>query len=149
MDWRKICCPIDFSDCSKEALAIASDLARRFSGELLLLHVYQAPSYALPEGYVLSAPEALRAVSEDVTRRLNEWERMAQAQGVAVTTEARMGVPYAEIIAYAKKIACDLIVMGTHGRTGLQHAFVGSVAERVVRIAPCPVLTVRWSQAKH
>jgi nucleotide-binding universal stress UspA family protein len=144
VDVRKILCPIDFSEHSRQALRMAVDLARRFGAELTLLHVYQMPGYFFPEGVVLAGPDVMRDLTERVERTMAEWRADASAMGIGeVHTQTAMGATSPEIVRTAEDGKFDLICIGTHGRTGLKHALLGSVAERVVRTAKVPVLTVR------
>jgi nucleotide-binding universal stress UspA family protein len=144
---RRILVPVDFSPPSRAALAYAAALADRFGAELTLLHVVQdlAVFFPDPEGaasVTLPVGQLTAAVREGLTRFLREsnlGDRPARE-------EVREGRPHAEIIAYAAEAGSDLVVMGTHGRGGLAHMLLGSVSERVVRGAPCPVLTVREAQ---
>jgi nucleotide-binding universal stress UspA family protein len=144
-DWRRICCPIDFSDASHAAMEVAADLARRFGAELVLLHAYPIPGYTFPDGSVVASPKMMQDLADQAERHLEEWrvqaERLVGAPRVAA--EKGVGEPATEIVSFAKERAMDLLVLGTHGRTGLEHALMGSIAERVVRRAHCPVLTVR------
>lgn len=138
---QRILAPTDFSDYSNQALTYAVELANRFDAELHLLHVTQPVlanvSYGGPIPDEQIHPE-LVALTE-----LKEVEAPGLEQVAHVEHEVRTGPTFLEIIRYAKDNDIDLIVIGTHGRTGLAHAIIGSVAERVVRKAPCPVLTVR------
>jgi nucleotide-binding universal stress UspA family protein len=144
-EWKRICCPIDFSDASRAAMEVAADLARRFGAELVLLHAYPIPGYTFPDGSVVASPRMMQELAEQTERHLGEWRSDAErlVGGPRVTMEKAVGEPAAEILSYAKRSGVDLLVLGTHGRTGLEHALMGSVAERVVRRAQCPVLTVR------
>jgi nucleotide-binding universal stress UspA family protein len=143
-DWKKILCPIDFSDASRTALETASDLARRHGAALTLFHAYPVPGYTFPDGSFVASSKMLEELADQARRHLDEWKGLATAQGLAAVEAATaVGEPAYEIVAFAKEQAFDLVVVGTHGRTGLTHALMGSVAERVVRKAPCPVLTVR------
>ncbi len=144
-DWKRICCPIDFSDASRAAMEVAVDLARRTGAELVLLHAYPIPGYTFPDGSVVASPKMMQELADQAERHLEEWRAAAAATTGAprVGTHKAVGEPAAEIVAFAKANGIDLIVVGTHGRTGLEHALMGSVAERVVRRAHCPVLTVR------
>ena len=143
-DWKKICCPIDFSDASRAAMEVAADLARRTGGSLVLLHAYPIPGYTFPDGSVVASPKMMQDLADQAERHLEEWRvDAAKIAGGKVTTQKAIGEPAAEIVAFAKTAGTDLVVVGTHGRTGLEHALMGSVAERVVRRAHCPVLTVR------
>jgi nucleotide-binding universal stress UspA family protein len=147
-DWKRICCPIDFSDASRAAMEVASDLARRMGAELWLLHAYPVPGYTFPDGSVVASPKMLQDLADGAQRHLDEWRRSAEELGVPrVETAKEAGEPAAEIVAFARERGVDLLVLGTHGRTGLEHALMGSIAERVVRKAHCPVLTVRPPRA--
>ena len=144
-DWKRIFCPIDFSDASRAAMEVAADLTKRFGGELVLLHAYPVPGYTFPDGSVVASPRMMQELADQAKRHLEEWrvdaERLVGAP--RVSAETAIGEPAAEILATAQARGADLLVMGTHGRTGLEHALMGSIAERVVRRAHCPVLTVR------
>jgi nucleotide-binding universal stress UspA family protein len=142
-EYRLILCPVDFSKPSQRALETALDLAARLGAELRVIHVYQLPASALPEG-VVETPADIEAVLEGrLTKELAAFVKPASAQGVKITTGVCEGMPYVEIVEAADELGADLIVMGTHGRTGLAHLLLGSVAERVLRISNVPVLTVR------
>ena len=144
-DWKRICCPIDFSDASRAAMEVAADLAKRFGAELVLLHAYPVPGYTFPDGSVVASPKMMQERADQAERHLEEWrieaERLVGAPRVSAASA--VGEPAAEILEVAKRRGADLVVVGTHGRTGLEHALMGSIAERVVRRAHCPVLTVR------
>ncbi len=141
---RKILVPTDFSAHSREAQAWAVELARRYEASLTLMHVYQPISYALPEGYVLPSANLLADLEVSLGKALDDAGKELQSTpGLRVDTALTQGVPFAEIVRFAREGSFDLIVLSTHGRTGLKHALLGSVAEKVVRKAPCAVLTVR------
>jgi nucleotide-binding universal stress UspA family protein len=144
-DWKRICCPIDFSDASRAAMEVAADLARRTGADLVLLHAYPIPGYTFPDGSVVASPKMMQDLAEQAERHLEDWRGVAaQLVGAPrVSIEKAVGEPAAEIVSFARSSGADLLVLGTHGRTGLEHALMGSVAERVVRRAHCPVLTVR------
>ncbi len=125
MEWKKVCCPVDFSEPSRAALRVAADLCQRFGAELTLLHV------------------ADTAASPGWDTKLREWGSDVEKSGISLRTGHAVGDPQLAIVDFARQGGFDLIVMGTHGRTGRDHAFAGSVAESVVRRAACPVLTVR------
>ena len=140
---KKILVPIDFSDCSKKALQYALPLAKQHQAAITLLYVVPSPSYAVGEygGIDFASLEAeLRASADKQLATLAVDEVRSE---IATDTLVRTGSPAAEIIEAARQILADLIVTSTHGRTGLKHAFLGSVTEYVVRHAPCPVLVVR------
>jgi universal stress protein A len=144
MTIRKILVPTDFSAHSKEAQAWAAELARRYEASLTLVHVYQPISYALPEGYVLPSANLLADLEVSLGHALDDAKKDLEASSrLRVDTALMQGVPFAEIVRFAREGSYDLIVLSTHGRSGLRHVLLGSVAEKVVRKAPCPVLTVR------
>ena len=141
---QKILLPTDFSDYSAAATKYACELAIRFHAELHLLHALEIESTSTPNFVMgLALPsythESQVAVEKAMTRVLDsQWP--AERRVVRAIVE---GSPKVEIIQYARQHGIDLIVLATHGRTGLPHVLMGSVAEAVVRTAPCPVLTVR------
>jgi nucleotide-binding universal stress UspA family protein len=144
LEWKKILCPIDFSEASREALRAAVEVARRFGGELTLFHAYPLPGYTLPEGTVLPNAEMLQALADETQAMLEKWKAEAMAMGAAqVAIDKSVGEPATAILDAAEAGKFDLVVVATHGRTGFAHMILGSVAERVVRRCPAPVLTVR------
>lgn len=144
--FKKILVPVDFSVDSDAAVLAAVDLARRTDGAITLAHVFQPVSFPLPDGYMLFTPTQMSEMITLCGQRLAHIKTEALASGAPrVNTEQLLGIAATEIVAYATKHDCDLVVMGTRGRTGIAHALMGSVSERVVRSAPCPVLTVRSS----
>ncbi len=145
-EWKRICCPIDFSDASRAAMEVASDLARRFDAELVLLHAYPIPGYTFPDGSIVASPRMMQELADQAEKHLADWQKEAAGLGAPrVSTAKAIGEPAGEIVGYAAEQGMDLLVLGTHGRTGLEHALMGSIAERVVRKARCPVLTVHPS----
>jgi len=144
MEIRHILVPTDFSAYSKQAIDVAFGLAQKFGAKLSLLHVIEMPAYPV-DGYV--PPSQAKTLLEDLDRnaRLELANSLLEAEGVniEVTRHVVLGKPYRTIVHMAAQEKVDLIVMATHGRTGLSHLVMGSVAERVVRLAPCPVLTFR------
>jgi universal stress protein A len=148
---KSILFPTDFSPAGDAARDYAIALARQFDAELHLLHVMEDLSARLPEfGMGLAFP----AFVADSNERLKDYEQQAIAQLSAITPDGeaqlrraviavKEGRTFEQVTEYAKSHAIDLIVMGTHGRSGLAHVLLGSVAERVLQHAPCPVLTVR------
>ncbi len=142
--FKKILVPTDFSPHSSEAVRTAVDVAQKYGASITLLHVYEPVAYTLPEGYVLVTPQQLVDLNSELERRLGQAKADAEAAGArAVTTQLMQGPPPYEIVDFAQQNAVDLIVMGTHGRTGIKHTLLGSIAERVLRKASCPVLTVK------
>jgi nucleotide-binding universal stress UspA family protein len=141
---ERILVPTDFSVCAEGAFNLAQSLAAPLGAELVLLHVLvEAPPFS--EG--LFSSERVREVYAAVRRwaeaELVKWADTARAAGLKVRTDLRVGAPFREIVTTAAEEQADLLVMGTHGRSGLGRFLLGSVADRVIRLAPCPVLTVR------
>lgn len=138
--FRKILVPVDFSPHSDKAVELAVELARTFGARLDLVHAYDLPigveyDYSLP-------PELLPAIREAAIRKLDEAVAKIQGEGLELGAEVTEGHPSEVILEAAGRLGSDLIVMGTHGRSGLQHMVLGSVAERTLQHASCAVLTV-------
>lgn len=145
---RRILVPFDFSEHSKCALDYACAFAERFGSELHLLNVVHEYYPIVPEAGVIP-PEAdfdRERVAAAVEATLKKYPPAGTHSTSHVVRHVCVGQPFVEIIRYAREQECDLIVIGSHGRTGLSHVLMGSVAERVVRKAGCPVLTVRPGQ---
>jgi universal stress protein A len=144
--FNKILVPVDFSPHSDKAIQTAADLARRYEAPLSLLHVYEPVAYALPEGYVMHTADQLVQLLAELSKSLDRARELAVQAG-APTVDAKQvdGVAHREVVEYARTGGYDLIVMGSHGRKGLDRLLMGSVAEKVVRNAPCSVLCVRSS----
>src|SRR5262245_17395776 len=143
--FKRILVPIDFSPPSDAALAYARSVAGRYGASLHLLHVAEDPYRAFYSAEVFVPEiEGLREeILNDTEKRLNDRLRPSDVTGLHATAESIIGTPAGSIVEYAAGRDVDLIVMGTHGRGGMAHLLLGSVAERVVRTAQCPVLTVR------
>lgn len=139
---KKILVPTDFSPHSGEAMKYACTLAEKFGAELHLLHVVELLPVAYYEGAIFTA-ESEEKMREAAEKLLHKQPEPPWKDSLKVVYEVRQGTPFHEVVGYAKDNNIDLVVMGTHGRTGLGHVLLGSVAERVVRKAPCAVLTVR------
>jgi nucleotide-binding universal stress UspA family protein len=138
---KQILVPVDFSDHSEKALKYGGKFAEQFGSTLTLLHVIQPVVYPADFGY---PPTVLESMDEAVRRQIEErLQGLAANLGHNARTLLRTGQPYFEIAAAARELEVDLIIIATHGHTGLKHVLLGSTAERVVRHAPCPVLTVR------
>jgi universal stress protein A len=141
---KRILVPTDFSDKSKAALTYGVALAEEFGATLHVLHVLETIAGADPLTQQLDPRKAIEASIEatawDELRRLFSTEDQTRLRAELAL---EWGTPFVEIVRYARSRTIDLIAMGTHGRGGIQHLIIGSVAENVVRSAPCPVLTVR------
>jgi nucleotide-binding universal stress UspA family protein len=142
---KRMLVPTDFSPASDIAFSYAVDMAVRQGATMHLLHVIDDASFATayPDGFYVELPGLRAQLTEESTRRLEEMARRAIDAGLAATIEVAVGRPARVTVETAKSRGTDLIVMGTHGRSGFAHLVLGSVAERVVRTAPCAVLTVR------
>jgi len=143
---KKILCPLDFSETSQHALQYALALAEVFQAELLLMEVrelYIPPPADYPDMPWLSTDILPPLETADDERLENLAKELQKSHSFPIRSCTVTGKPFLEIIRQAKEEQASLIVMGTHGRTGLSHILIGSVAERVVRLAPCPVLTVK------
>lgn len=142
--WKRMLCAIDFSPPSRIALLQAAELAATRGSELSLLHVREIPPMRAQLGMTPSPPEAYEAETNEAWRQLERAGKDAEEISKAhVAVEMVEGVPVEHILRVARERAVDVIVLGTHGRTGLRRAVLGSVAESVVRRAPCSVLVVR------
>jgi nucleotide-binding universal stress UspA family protein len=139
---ERILVPVDFSECSKKALAYALPLAREHGAAVALLYSVP-PSYAVGEYGGMDYVQLQMDMSGAGNRELARLAGEVAEKKVAITTHLRIGVAATEIIEAARELPADLIVISTHGRTGLKHVLLGSVAEQVVQRAPCPVLVVR------
>lgn len=144
----KILVPIDFSDGATAALELAAMFAKRFSASIELLHVWAPPlMIPMPVGVVISGVEQPMSLEElartTAGTQMKDLVEPLRRQGIETHARVAIGTPANEIVELAKLGHFDLVVMGTHGRGVLAHALLGSVAERVVRRASCPVLTVR------
>jgi Universal stress protein UspA and related nucleotide-binding proteins len=143
--FERILVPTDFSAASERAWAVARQLAGPLGAELILFHVViEAPLFS--EGPMEHARSVFSKAREWANTTLGDWTAAATASGLRARSIVGTGAPHKEIIATAGLEHADLIVMGTQGRGGLDRALLGSVAERVLRLAPCPVLTVRGTE---
>jgi nucleotide-binding universal stress UspA family protein len=140
---KKILVPFDGSAHANEAAAFAADLARKYDAALTLLYVDHAVSYAMPEAYPFSRSKLLADIQVSYERDVEARHTALAAGAPRVDSITQRGIPAAEILRCANDDDYDLIVMGTHGRAGITRVFLGSVAEDVLRSAPCPVLTIR------
>jgi len=140
--YRKILCPVDFDDNSMSALEMAAEIARQSDGTVYVFHV--VPMIIPPTGLPVYV-DLYKGQEEAAQQKLQEIGRK-RLSGVKFELSTHLGEPAGAILKTAKKIGADLIVMATHGRRGFSRFFIGSVAEIVLREAPCPVLTTRYAQ---
>jgi nucleotide-binding universal stress UspA family protein len=151
MTIRRIFVPIDFSDSSKRALDYAIDLGRTLGADLTILFVAEPIYFATPGDLYGTSANLGMLLDEQRRGARCELKKLAarlEKRGVNAKTVLGSGVPHEVIVATAKARKADLIVMATHGRGGLSHMLMGSVAEKVVRSATCPLLTIRAGTAK-
>jgi nucleotide-binding universal stress UspA family protein len=143
IELRRILVPTDFSETSAAALRYGVELARRFTARLYLLHVPDRPGDAAGAEYPIGLFETMQNAAHDELRQLLTAREVRELQPACAM---RIGLPADEIVRHALDHDVDLIVMGTHGREGISRVLLGSVAEKVVRRAPCPVLTVHYPE---
>ena len=138
---RKILVPTDFSAYSDGALESAGSIAKKFKAKIILMHVVEPFPYAVTISLtVINQGKALTAIAQSLLE--NSCKRF-RGGDLAIETHLTSGTPYREIVRKAEQDRVDMIVMGTHGRTGMERFLIGSVAEKVIRRAPCSVMTVR------
>lgn len=142
---KTILVPTDFSDGSLQAMRYAMGLSELLGARVVFLHVVEPPAYGveLTGTYPGIAPD----VTNKLAAMMHDWVEQVMVRGARVEWHLGMGSAFAEILAAIERYGADLIVMGTHGRTGLSHLLLGSVAARVVQHASCPVLTVKAGAA--
>lgn len=148
LSMRKVLVPVDLTPASLRLLEQAQDFAAKFSASIDLLHVWTPPAMLAPEALITgvgaTAQPFLEWLGNSAREHLGQLESQAHAQGIALgSSYCELGDPASAIVERAASGGYDLLVLGTHGRTGLSHALMGSVAEKVVRRAPCAVLTIR------
>lgn len=144
---KKILCPIDHSDCSKEALKYAVSFALREEAVLYLLHVIDIRTFDENLDTITKQMPDDKSIHQ-LREKLLECVPEEIRSDMKIEAMVVQGIPFVEIISAAKQNDVDMLVIGTHGRTGLAHIMLGSVSEKVVRKAPCPVLTVRQPNHK-
>jgi len=147
MNIKKILVPVDYSDCSQAALEAAMGLAAKFGATVDVVHVWDRPPYVSDTVVVRSAGGEKRSlvdmIRENAQREMDEFVNAEKPpSGVSLTERLLSGEPASKLLEELGKREHDLVVVGTHGRTGLTHVLLGSVAERLVRLSPVPVLTV-------
>jgi nucleotide-binding universal stress UspA family protein len=142
MSFKHVLVATDFSSCSARALDLGIELAKQFDAQLTLVHTWEVPN--LGYGAALYFPgDMLTPIEQAAQSHLDSATKELQQRFPSAKSVLRAGVAWDEIIAAAASVNADLIVLGTHGRRGVSHALLGSVAERVVRLSPVPVLTAR------
>jgi len=145
MPFERILVATDFSDGSQQALEYALRIAEKFDSELTLVHVWEAPSYAYATDLYLPV-DVMASLEGAAVARLEQATTELKARFPGAKSRLHTGSPWQEVLGAATEVKADLIVMGTHGRRGLERALLGSVAERVVRMSRVPVLTVHGAK---
>ncbi|HEX6243707.1 MAG TPA: universal stress protein [Polyangiales bacterium] len=143
---KKILVPVDFSFGSERAVEKAAELARVMDASVELMHVYQLPVFALPDSSITVSPTYIADLTDRAQRALEKHRAQLQADGIEASTTLIEGMPAQAIVDHANEIAAEMIVMGTHGHSGFKRFLLGSTAERVVRMANVPVLSVHLPQ---
>jgi len=149
----EIICPVDFSEPSDAALISAVELAERYSASIILLHAIAefdptpSPSYTLTHHLMDQIPQIMGQMTENAHKALRDLIQNRIEKRISADHRVALGDPAASIVQLAEEEQADLIVMATHGRSGIKGLFFGSVAEKVVRTATCPVLTMRFREA--
>ena len=150
---KRIVCPVDFSEISRHAFDRALAVARSYNGEVTVMHVLQLPAHLPALAYAPAGPGPLGFEVPDrvhISSELSRFLGLEQASDVPVHQEiVEAGAVHKEILIQASRMSADLIVMGTHGRSGVDHLFLGSVAEKTLRTSPVPVLTVPPRAPEH
>jgi len=142
--FSRILVPVDFSEFTDDIISYATEIAQKFGSAIHLVHVIPNMGYFAPyESYLAAENMVTVQKGVGVEVRQNLEEVAARISGIPVTRAVLTGVSFVEIVEYVKSENIDLVVMATHGRGGLEHIIIGSVAEKVVRRSPCPVLTIR------
>lgn len=147
MDIKKILVPVDFSPATDDVISFASYFAKQFNGEIEIFHVSEVVDIYAATPWAYSDREFfdkhVANLKEEIDALLNKYVEKIKKDGVLVKSCAVTGIPFVEIVKKAYDENSDLIVIGSHGRSGLEHVFMGSVAEQVVRNSPTPVLVIK------
>jgi len=142
MKVKNILVPVDYSESGDAAMAYAVSLAREYDAEMHLVHVYE-PSYTNIDAGFAGIPVSVDLPPVDLEEEEAKLQLVTPAEDVKFRRKVIVGSPSDDLVIYAKENEIDLVVMGTHGRTGMTRLLMGSVAEGVVRRSPCPVLTIK------
>ena len=143
---KKILVPVDFSVGSERAVEKAAELARVMDASVELMHVYQLPVFALPDSSITVSPTYIADLTDRAQRALEKHRAVLAADGIEASTKLIEGLPAQAIVDHASDISAEMIIMGTHGHSGFKRFLLGSTAERVVRMATVPVLSVHLPQ---
>jgi len=147
VDFKHVLVAVDFGESSQQALDLAIDIAKQSGAELSILHAYEIPVYAYDGASFIAVAELLAPIEGAAQKRLQSTLEAVRKTLPSARSILRSGVPATEILSAIDEIRPDLVVVGTHGRHGIGRAVLGSVAEKVVRFSPVPVLSVRRHSA--
>jgi len=140
---KRILVATDFSETSDRALDYAIDLASRIGASVVVLHAYELPIVGFPDGAFIASADVATRMASAAQNGLDACVAARIARGVELKKVLKQDAPWDAVNAVAKELGIDLVVVGTHGRRGLAHALLGSVAEKIIRTSTVPVLTVR------
>ncbi|HEX3717774.1 MAG TPA: universal stress protein [Verrucomicrobiae bacterium] len=143
LQFKKVLAPVDFSERSQNSLRYTVKFARQHDSKLILLHVVEPVMYPAEEGVATFVSSPVDSTCEPAKAKPAQWKNTEIRQPITVEIMLRRGPAYNENAEAAKEIGVDLIIISTHGYTGLKHVLMGSTAKRVVRHAPCPILAIR------
>ena len=143
---KRILVATDFSDTANAAFDYAVDLAKQLGAKVTAVHAYELPVYGFPNGALVASVEMTTRIMSAAQEALESACKVRANRGVDITPLVRQGVTWEEVHRVAEEIDADLIVIGTHGRRGLSRALLGSVAEKIIRTATRPVLTIHGAQ---
>lgn len=146
MEVKKVLMPTDFSKLSKYAIQEALPMIKKLNAEVIFLHVLERLDH--PEDMTALFDEGYAYLMDRSKSLLNDLVIMAKRDGIEATEELKNGVPHLEVVEFAEKMGADLIVMGTHGRKGFNHLMMGSQTEKVMRNAPCSVMSIKENRIK-
>ena len=147
MAFHHLLVPVDFTDASNRALDLAVDLATRIGAKVSILHAYQIPSYTFPEGAFIPSIDLVKGMTDAASRQLSELVARRSTPTLKLESHLVSGNAAEAVIDTAQKIGADAIVMGAHGAGAFERALLGSVASKVIRLAPIPVISVRGTRA--
>jgi nucleotide-binding universal stress UspA family protein len=140
---KRIVVGTDFSETAERAVDAAVDLAALVGATVSLVHAYELPMYSFPDSVVVSSPDVAQRITSDALERLEAAIERRKQRGVPIQSVLRMGAAWDELNGVAAEQNAEVIVVGTHGRRGFSRVMMGSVAERMVRTAVCPLLVIR------
>lgn len=143
IELKKILYPTDFSEYAANARPYVIEMAKKFGAEVAVINVLMSPSYAVSPEFAVDLTKIQKDMQGAAEANLEEVRKVFEKEGIPTRTILEIGSPFAEIVQTAKKETSDLIILATHGHGAVKHMLLGSTAEKVVRKAPCPVLTIR------